>query len=56
MADAAPTPPKRRPQIFNDDEARMRAALEPLEKENRSLKKLVIQLSSLVVQKITGKM
>jgi len=47
-------PEKLRPQIF-DDKDRMKAALETLEKENRSLKKLVVQLSELVIRKVTGK-
>jgi len=43
------------PQIFGEDEARMKAALEELEKENKSLKQLVVQLSELVIRKVTGK-
>ena len=47
-------PEKHRPQIL-DDKDRMKAAMEALEKENRSLKDLVVQLSELVVRKVTGK-
>ena len=47
-------PEKNRPQIL-DDTDRMKAAMEALEKENRSLKDLVVQLSELVVRKVTGK-
>jgi len=54
MALPEETPVERRPQIF-DDEDRMKAAMESLEKENRSLKDLVIQLSTLVIRKVTGK-
>lgn len=43
-----------RPPIF-DDEDRMKAAIEALEKENQSLKDLVIQLSTLVIREVTGK-
>jgi hypothetical protein len=49
------TPSKRRTQIFSNHEARMKAALEILEKENRSLKQRVVQLSALVIRKVTGK-
>jgi len=48
-------PEKNRPQILDDTEERMKAAVEALEKENRSLKDLVVQLSELVVRKVTGK-
>lgn len=47
-------PKKHRPQIF-EDEDRMKAALKFLENENRSLKELVVQLSALVIRKVTGK-
>lgn len=47
-------PEKNRPQIL-DDTDRMKAAMEALEKENRSLKDLVVQLSELVIRKVTGK-
>lgn len=47
-------PQKHRPQIF-DDEDRMKAAMASLKKENHSLKELVIQLSMLVIRKVTGK-
>jgi hypothetical protein len=47
-------PEKRRDQIF-DDKDRMKVALESLQKENRSLKELMIQLSTLVIRKVTGK-
>jgi hypothetical protein len=33
----------------------MKAAVESLEKENKSLKDLVVQLSTLVIRKVTGK-
>ena len=45
---------KNRPETF-DDKDRMKRALEALEKENRSLKKLVVQLSELVIRKVIGK-
>lgn len=45
---------KRRLQI-SDDEDRMKAAMESLEKENRSLKDLVIQLSTMVIRRVAGK-
>jgi len=48
-------PEKNRPQILDDTEERMKAAVEALEKENRSLKDLVVQLSELVIRKVTGK-
>ncbi|QND75170.1 hypothetical protein [Tardiphaga robiniae] len=38
-----------------EDENRTKATLEALQKENRSLKELVIQLSALVIRKVTGK-
>lgn len=47
-------PVTRGPQIL-DDEDRMKAAIESLERENRSLKDLVIQLSTLVIRRVTGK-
>ena len=47
-------PVARGPQIL-DDEDRMKAAIESLERENRSLKDLVIQLSTLVIRRVTGK-
>jgi len=47
-------PIKRRPQIL-DDEDRMKTAMEALEKENRSLKDLVIKLSTLIIRRVTGK-
>jgi hypothetical protein len=37
------------------DEDRMKAAMEALEKENRSLKDLVVQLSTLIIRRVTGK-
>lgn len=46
--------PASRSQIF-DDKDRMKVAMESLEKENRSLKDLVIQLSTLVIRRVTGK-
>jgi hypothetical protein len=45
---------KRQPQIF-EDEDRMKAEMEALKKENHSLKDLVIQLSTLVIRRVTGK-
>ena len=48
-------PEKNRPQILDDTEERMKAAMASLEKENRSLKKLVVQLSELVIRKVSGK-
>ena len=45
---------KNRPEIF-DDEYRMKQALEALEKENLSLKQLVVQLSELLIRKVIGK-
>ena len=47
-------PDQNRPQIF-DDKDRMKQALETLEKENRSLKRLVVQLSELVIRRVIGK-
>lgn len=54
MALPEETPVKRGLQFF-DDEDPMKAALESLAKENRSLKELVVQLSTLLIQRITGK-
>ena len=45
---------KHRPQIL-DDQDRTKAALDSLEKENRSLKDLVVQLSTLVIRRVIGK-
>ena len=42
-----------RPEFYSDED-RMRKALDALEKENRSLKELVVQLSTLVIRKVTG--
>jgi hypothetical protein len=47
-------PVTRKPQIL-DDEDRVKATIESLERENRSLKDLVIQLSTLVIRRVTGK-
>lgn len=47
-------PAQRRPQM-SDDEDRMKAAMESLEKENRALKDLVIQLSTLIIRSVTDK-
>jgi hypothetical protein len=47
-------PARRRLQVF-DEEDRMKAAMESLEKENRSLKELVVQLSTIVIRRVTGK-
>jgi hypothetical protein len=45
-----------RPQLqIMSDEDRMKAAIESLEKENHSLKGLVIRLSALVIRNVTGK-
>ncbi|MBR1194350.1 hypothetical protein JQ609_19795 [Bradyrhizobium sp. AUGA SZCCT0169] len=48
------TPDKRHPQIVGGED-RIKAAIESLEKENRSLKDLVIKLSTLIIRGITGK-
>jgi hypothetical protein len=45
---------KRRPQLL-DDEDRMKAAMDSLEKENYSLKKLVVCLSAIVIRNVTRK-
>ena len=45
---------KHRPQIL-DDEDRMKDATKSLENENRSLKDLVVHLSTLVIRRVTGK-
>jgi hypothetical protein len=45
---------KRRLQIL-DHEDRMKAAMESLEKENRSLKDLVVHLSTIVIRRVTRK-
>jgi hypothetical protein len=47
-------PIKRHPQIV-DDKNRMKAAIESLENENRSLKDLVVKLSTLIIRRVTGK-
>jgi hypothetical protein len=47
-------PIKRRPQIVGDED-RVKAAMEAIEKENRSLKDLVIKLSTLIIRRVTGK-
>ena len=45
---------KRRLQILNQED-RMKAAMESLEKENRSLKDLVVHLSTIVIRRVTRK-
>ncbi|MET3840415.1 hypothetical protein [Bradyrhizobium sp. OAE829] len=47
-------PIQRHPQIV-DDEERLKEVVETLEKENSSLKDLVIKLSSLIIRRVTGK-
>jgi hypothetical protein len=54
MTEPEVKPVNRRPQIFNEDD-RIKAAMETLERENRSLKDLVVKLSKLVIQKVAGK-
>ena len=55
MTAAEHIPDKDRPQVFSDEEDRIKRAMEFLEKENRSLKKLVIRLSEMVIRNVTGK-
>jgi hypothetical protein len=47
-------PVRRHLQILGDED-RMKAATESLDRENRSLKDLVIKLSKLVIERVTGK-
>ena len=47
------SPIKRHPQIVDDDN-HVKATVEALEKENRSLKDLVIKLSTLIIRRVTG--
>jgi len=48
-------PEKYRQQILDDEDGPVAATLRALEKENRSLKELLVQFSKIVIQKITGK-
>ncbi|MGE9008166.1 hypothetical protein ACO2JO_06265 [Leptospira interrogans] len=45
---------KRHPQIVDDDD-RTKAAMDVLEKEKRSLKDLVVKLSTLIIRRVIGK-
>lgn len=50
-----PDPPERNPQILDNEEERMTHAMEALERDNRSLKDLVIRLSATIVRLVTGR-
>lgn len=48
-------PPNLIPQILDNEEERTVSALEELERDNRSLKELVIQLSATIVRLVMGR-
>ena len=48
-------PPKKIAQILDNEEERMVSAMEELERDNRSLKDLVIRLSATIVRLVTGR-
>ena len=55
MSDPDERAPKPRPQFNLDDNNRPKQTVESLEKENLSLRELVVRLSEIVIRNITGK-